>query len=165
MELVGRDPQRPWYFEDFAVGQSWTTQFRTITEGDVASFAGWSWDANPVHTDAVTSADARFGERIAHGLLGLSVAMGLVSRLGVFEHCSVALLSVDGWKFVGPIRIGDSVRCDLRIEGVRATSNGSTGILERRFAVTNQHGDEVQSGRIDLMVSRRPDDVTTTNEG
>lgn len=156
MTYPGRTPEQPWFFEDFAAGQRWTTQSRTITEADVASFAGWSWDTNPVHTDAVTTAEGRFGERIAHGVLGLSVAMGLVSRLGVFEHCSVALLSVDQWTFMAPIRIGDSVRCSVEIVGVRATSNDATGILQRQFVVTNQHGTAVQSGRIDLMVSRRP---------
>ncbi len=156
MTQVGREVERPWYFEDFAVGQTWTTQFRTIAEADVASFAGWSWDTNPVHTDAVSTAEGRFGERIAHGMLGLSVAMGLVSRLGVFEHCSIALLSVDGWQFHGPIRIGDSVRCTLEIVGARATSNGMAGILERHFMLSNQRGEDAQSGRIDLMVSRRP---------
>lgn len=72
-----------WYFEDFAAGQVFRTQGRTITEADLVGFAGWSWDTNPVHTDAVHSADGRFGRRIAHGVLGLSVAMGLASRLGI----------------------------------------------------------------------------------
>ncbi|MEN3122057.1 MaoC/PaaZ C-terminal domain-containing protein [Janibacter terrae] len=72
-----------WYFEDFAAGQVFRTQGRTITEADLVGFAGWSWDTNPVHTDAVHTADGRFGRPIAHGVLGLSVAMGLASRLGI----------------------------------------------------------------------------------
>lgn len=145
-----------WYFEDFAAGQRWTTQFRTITEGDVAAFAGWSWDTNPVHTDAVSTADGRFGGRIAHGLLGMSVAMGLVSRLGVFESCSVALLGVDDWKFVAPVKLGDSVRCELEITGVRLTSSGTTGVLERTLTLSNQRDEVVQTGAINLLVTTRP---------
>lgn len=144
-----------WYFEDFAAGQRWTSQFRTITEADVAAFAGWSWDTNPVHTDAVTAADGRFGERIAHGLLGMSVAMGLVSRLGVFEACSIALLNVDNWKFHAPIRLGDSVRCELEITGARLASSGTSGVLERTFVLSNQDDVKVQSGSIDLLVATR----------
>ena len=146
----------PCFFEDFAVGDIFTTLARTITETDVVSFAGWSWDTNPVHTDAVSSAEGRFGSPIAHGLLGMSVAMGLVSRLGLFEGSSIALLGVDDWTFARPIRIGDTVTCVLTIVGLRLTSRGDSGVLERHFSLRNQDGAEVQSGRIDLMVSVRP---------
>lgn len=145
-----------WYFEDFTPGQVFHSQGRTITEADIVSFAGWSWDTNPVHTDAVHSAAGRFGQPIAHGLLGLSVAMGLVSRLGVFESCSIALLGIDDWRFEHPIMVGDTIRCALRITGTRATSNGKAGILERELTVTNQDETLVQRGNIGLMVARRP---------
>jgi acyl dehydratase len=80
-----------WYFEDFSEGQTFLTQRRTLTESDVVTFAAWSWDTNPVHTDAVHAAAGRFGERIGHGLLGMSVAMGLASRLGVYRDPEPAL--------------------------------------------------------------------------
>jgi acyl dehydratase len=89
-------------------------------------------------------------------VLGLSVAMGLVSRLGVFEQCSIALLGVDDWTFYAPILLGDSVRCELEITNVRAASNGVSGVLERTLVLTNQHEACVQSGRINLLVSTRP---------
>lgn len=145
-----------WYFEDFAAGQVFHTRGRTITEADIVSFAGWSWDTNPVHTDVVHSAAGRFGQPIAHGILGLSVAMGLVSRLGVFESCSIALLGIDGWRFEQPIVVGDTVQCTICITSTRATSNGKAGILERDFTLTNQQGVVVQHGNIGLMVARRP---------
>lgn len=145
-----------WYFDDFATGQVFHTQGRTITEADIVSFAGWSWDTNPVHTDTVRSAGGRFGQPIAHGMLGLSVTLGLASRLGVFESCSIALLGIDGWRFEHPIVVGDTVRCTVRITGTRATSNGTAGILEREFILTNQGETVVQRGNIGLMVARRP---------
>ncbi len=145
-----------WFFEDFEPGQRWTTQYRTITESDLVAFAGWSWDTNPVHTDAVASAEGRFGERIAHGLLGMSVAMGLVSRLGVFERCSVALLGADEWRFVAPIRIADSVKCELEIVETRLTSRGDAGVLVRRLVLSNQEDVVVQQGFINLLASLRP---------
>lgn len=145
-----------WFFEDFAADQVFRTQGRTITEADLVSFAGWSWDTNPVHTDAEHGAVGRFGEPIAHGMLSLSVAMGLTSRLGVFESCSIALLGIDGWRFVTPVFVGDTVRCSVRILVARETSNGEAGILEREFVLTNQDGAVVQRGNISLMVARRP---------
>lgn len=144
------------YFEDFAVGQVFTSQGRTITETDVVLFAGWSWDTNPPHTDAESVRGSRFGERIAHGLLGVSVAMGLASRIGVFEDSSIALLGIDGWRFEAPIRIGDTVHVSVEITGARLTSSGDSGVLSRRFTLTNQDGVIVQQGEIGLLVATEP---------
>ena len=144
------------HFEDFEPGQVFLSQARTLTETDVVTFAGWSWDTNPVHTDAESARDGRFGERIAHGVLGLSVAMGLVSRIGVFEACSIALLGIDDWRFRRPLRIGDTVRCRVEILDTRLTSRGDAGILRRRLALLDQHGEVLQDGEIGLMVGLRP---------
>ena len=144
------------HFEDFAAGQVFLSQARTITETDVVTFAGWSWDTNPVHTDAELARQGRFGERIAHGVLGLSVAMGLASRIGVFESCSIALLGVDDWRFRRPLRIGDTVRCRVEILDTRLTSKGDAGVLRRRFTLVDQREDVVQDGEIPLLVSLRP---------
>lgn len=150
----------PRWLEDFAVGQVVTTQGRTVTDADLVAFAGLTWDANPVHTDAAFAAEGRFGEVIGHGLLGMSYAMGLVARTGVFEGSSVALLGVDDWRFHAPIRVGDTLHVRVEIVGVRTTSSGQ-GVLDRAFSVLNQHGDLVQSGRIGLMVAPRPSGVGT----
>ena len=145
------------FFEDFRVGQVFLSQARTITEADVVTSAGWSWDTNPVHTDAESARHGRFGERIAHGVLGLSVAMGLASRMGVFESCSIALLGIDDWRFRRPLLIGNTVRCRVEILGTRLTSRGDAGILRRRFTLLDQRDDVVQDGEIPLMVSLRSD--------
>jgi acyl dehydratase len=144
------------YYEDFRPGQVFLSQGRTITEADVVTFAGWSWDTNPVHTDAEGARHGRFGERIAHGLLGLSVALGLASRLGVFESCSIALLGIDGWRFQRPLLLGDTVRVRVEILGTRLTSKGDAGILHRRFTLLNQREEEIQDGEVPLLVSLRP---------
>jgi acyl dehydratase len=147
-----------YFYEDFRPGQVFRSQARTITETDVVTFAGWSWDSNPVHTDAESARQGRFGERIAHGLLGLSVALGLASRIGVFESCSIALLGIDGWQFRRPLLIGDTVRCRVEILDARLTSRGDAGILRRRFTLLNQREEAVQDGEIGLMVGLRPAD-------
>lgn len=144
------------YYEDFQVGRLIETRGRTITEADIVSFAGWSWDTNPVHTDAESAASGRFGRPIAHGMLGLSTAMGLVSGTGVFEGSSVALLGIDGWRFRAPVFAGDTLRCQVEITGVRLDRTGKAGILERHFTLRNQRDEIVQEGDIALMVERRP---------
>ncbi|WP_375000634.1 MaoC/PaaZ C-terminal domain-containing protein [Aeromicrobium sp. CTD01-1L150] len=144
------------YVEDFAVGQEWVSQGRTITESDLVSFAAWSWDTNEVHTDEVAASRGRFGTRIAHGMLGAAIAMGLVSRLGVFEGSSIALLGIDEWRFERPLLIGETVRCRVTILSVRPTSAGDAGILDRRLELVSSDGTVLQHGRIGLMVACRP---------
>jgi acyl dehydratase len=150
----------PYYFEDFFPGQVFLSQGRTVTETDIVTFAAWSWDTNPVHTDAESAHLGRFGQRIAHGVLGLSVAMGLTSRLGVFESCSVALLEVESWTFVRPLCAGDTVRCRVEILATRLTSRGDTGVVSRRFTLLDQRDQVIQEGRIGLLVTLRPADRT-----
>ncbi|HMK07640.1 MAG TPA: MaoC/PaaZ C-terminal domain-containing protein, partial [Anaerolineales bacterium] len=65
------------YFEEFEVGMRLQTRARTITEGDIVTFAGVSGDFNSIHTDEVYATQSAFGRRVAHGLLGLSVVSGL----------------------------------------------------------------------------------------
>lgn len=149
-----------YYFEDFHGGQTFLSQARTITETDIVTFAGWSWDTNPVHTDASSARLGRFGRPIAHGLLGLSVALGLASRLGVFESCSIALLGIDGWRFRKPVYAGDSVRCRVEILSTRLTSRGDAGILQRRFSLINDQDEIAQDGEIGLMVRLRAESQT-----
>jgi acyl dehydratase len=97
-----------------------------------------------------------FGERIANGRLGMSVAMGLVSRLGVFESCSIALLGVDDWRFRSPLFIDDTVRCRVEILGAPKTGHGDAGIVQRGFRLPNQRNAVVQEGEIGLIVGLRP---------
>src|SRR4051795_6114631 len=65
-------------FDALAIGDSFVTRGRTVTEADVVSFACLSGDMHPQHTDAAWAANSLFGERIAHGMLVASLALGLL---------------------------------------------------------------------------------------
>ena len=69
------------YFEDFSIGQTFTTPARTITEADVVSFSGLSGDYNPLHTDETYASQTIFKQRIVHGMLLVSIMTGLTARL------------------------------------------------------------------------------------
>jgi acyl dehydratase len=149
----------PLYFEDFAAmgpDDEIVTPARTVTEADVVSFAAWTGDYNPLHTDAVAAADTRFGERIAHGVLGVALWIGLTARTGLFEGSAVALLGIDGWTFRAPIRFGDTVHASMRIVGTRLTSSGTTGVVQRHAQLINADDVVVQEGRLDVMVRTQP---------
>lgn len=143
------------YFEDFTVGQILTTPGRTITEADVVSFAAWTGDNNQIHTDAEFAKQTRYGQRIVHGMLGASLCLGLIARMGAFEGSAVALLGIDGWRFTNPVFIGDTVTCTVEIVGTRLTSKGSTGVVQRELKLINHRGEVVQQGRMDILMLTR----------
>jgi len=141
------------HYEEIEVGAEWRPPARTITEAEVMAFAGLSGDANPVHTDATFAADSRFGERIAHGLLGLAAAGGFLSRAGVIDGTAVALLDVD-WHFRAPIRFNDTIAATITAASKRETSNPTAGVVTFAFTLTNQDGDLVQEGEHVFLVRR-----------
>ena len=87
------------------MGRAWKTAARTIGESDVNAFSALTGDYTYLHTDAEAAAKTPFGERVGHGLLGLSFLMGLVTRLGIVEGTVEAFLGVE-WRFPRP----DSLR-------------------------------------------------------
>ena len=147
------------YFDDLSVGDSWKSPGRTITESDIVNFAGLSGDFVQLHTDAEFCKDTHFGKRIAHGLLGLSIASGLATRtdlVGGISTTVIALLGLD-WKFKGPIFIDDTIHVVLEVIETRNTSKDDRGIILLLRSVVNQHGDIVQQGETPLMIRRRPE--------
>ena len=68
------------YFEDLNVGDRTTSAARTVTEADIVNFAGLSGDYNPIHIDETFAENSPFKQRIAHGLLVLSIASGLFTN-------------------------------------------------------------------------------------
>jgi 3-hydroxybutyryl-CoA dehydratase len=137
-------------FDALAVGERFTTEGRTIGERDILSFAALTGDTHPQHVDAAWSGSSRFGEQIAHGLLVLSCASGLMP----FDpERIVALRRVADAVFKQPVKIGDTVHVDVEITGVRPIDE-ETGLVECRWRVVNQHGRLVMRVAVELVWRR-----------
>ncbi len=142
------------YFEDIQLGEQYTSPGRTVTEADIVIFAGLSGDYNVLHTDAEHMKASLFGERIAHGLLGLSIQQGLLDR--VVPGQAVGPLAAVKWKFKGPIKIGDTIHVEARVTAKRAGEQPGWGVVTVARRVVNQRGEVVQEGETDHLVGRRP---------
>lgn len=143
------------YYEDYAVGDEFITPGRTIGEADVTLFAALTGDYNRLHIDAEYMRDSVFGERIAHGLLGLAIVNGLKYRTDIDADGIIAFLGLT-WTFAGPIRFGDTIHGVLRVTAMRETSKLERGIIVKSVQVRNQRGEVVQEGEFTMMVKRRP---------
>jgi len=145
------------YFEEFAVGYTITTPARTITEADVVNFAALSGDWNQLHTDAEYASGTPFGARIAHGLLGLTVASGLGARLGFMEGTAEAFLKLE-WKFRKPIYMGDTIHLRGEVTRTRAVRSMGGGIVVFDMRLLNQQGEAVQEGQWTVAIKGRPEE-------
>jgi acyl dehydratase len=149
--------RRGLYFEEFQVGQKVVTPGRTVTEGDIVSFAGLSGDFNTIHTDAVYSASTPFGQRVAHGLLGLAMASGLIARTGVLEGTVLAFREITEWKFSRPIFIGDTVHAEIEVVETKALPRLGGGSVLVEVDVKNQSGETAMKGRWSVLMQSKPD--------
>lgn len=143
------------YFEEFEVGNAIETPARTVTETDVMLFAGLSGDYNPLHTNAEHAKETMFGERVAHGLLGLSIASGLAARLGFAEGTAEAFTSLE-WKFRGPIKIGDTLRARFEVKRKKKMSRLGGGFVIFDVVVLNQQDETVQKGAWTMLMKSAP---------
>ncbi len=143
------------YFEEFAVGDKATSMSRTVTESDIVAFAGLSGDYNELHTSAPYAAKTIFGKRIAHGLLGLSIASGLAFQMGFLVGTVDAFRSVE-WEFTAPIYIGDSICLEAEVSEVKAFPRLGNGRVVFKVSLMNQEGKTVQRGSWALLVRSRP---------
>lgn len=146
------------HFEDMTIGSVSESAERTITEEDVLRFADLSGDDNPLHVDTDYAKDTPFGQRIAHGLLGLSIASGLAWQTGFLVGTAEALIGVD-WKFRAPIYLGDTVRLRAEVSQKKEMPRLGGGFVMFNATLLNQRDEAVQKGTWTLLVRSR-DTVT-----
>ena len=144
------------YFEQFAVGDKITTAARTVTEADIVAFAGLSGDYNQIHIDAEYSRTTPFGARVAHGLLGLSIASGLAVQTGFMEQTVLAFREIGEWKFSNPIFIGDTIHVELEVVETKAIPRLGGGAIVITLDVRNQKGETAQKGKWTALIRGSP---------
>jgi 3-hydroxybutyryl-CoA dehydratase len=140
------------YFEEFEVGQSITSVGRTITEADIVNFAGLTGDWTQMHTNAEYAARHPFGQRVAHGLLGLSIASAMAVRLGFVEDTVLAFREISEWKFSLPIFIGDTIHMRAIVTDTKAMRRLGGGLVTFKVEILNQRDEVVQRGTWGLLV-------------
>jgi len=145
-------------YADLHPGMSFRSPGRTITEADIVAFAGMTGDYSELHTSEVYARHSQFGRRVAHGMLGLAYAHGLMwPRTGELRETAIAFLGINEWKFVGPIFVGDTIFVDYRIAELRDSKSRPTqAIAIFDVELVNQDGQVVQRGRKALLVSKVP---------
>lgn len=158
-------PRLGYRYDDLSVGMRFRSPGRTITDADLVGFSGLTGDYSELHTSDVYAQSSQFGRRVAHGMLGLAYAHGLMwARTGELRETAVAFLGIDGWRFVGPVFVGDTIFVDYELAELRdSRSRPTQAIATFEVKVVNQDGTLVQQGRKVLLVSKVPLDAVAAS--
>ena len=145
-------------YADLHVGMAFRSPGRTISEADLMGFAGLTGDFSELHTSEVYGRASQFGRRVAHGMLGLAYAHGLMwARTGELRETAIAFLGISDWKFIEPIFIGDTIFVNYEISELRESRSRPTqAIASFDVAIVDQDGRVVQRGKKALLLSMVP---------
>jgi acyl dehydratase len=151
-------PRVGYRYTDLYVGMAFRSPGRTISEADLMGFAGLTGDFSELHTSDVYAQASQFGRRVAHGMLGLAYAHGLMwARTGELRETAIAFLGISDWKFLEPIFIGDTIFVNYEIAELRESRSRPTqAIATFDVAIVDQNNRMVQQGRKALLVSKVP---------
>lgn len=133
---------------------SFTTESRTITSSDVASFAALTGDHHPVHLNDEWAAKSIFGERIAHGMLVLSCGVGLTpldpERVVALRRCEAT--------FKAPVRLGDEIHVDGAVVDTKPLDD-THSLVTASWRVVNQAGKTVIRAKVETVCKSLADDI------
>lgn len=147
------------YFEEFEVGAKMRTRGRTITEADLVQFAALTGDFNPMHTDAEYCKTSFMGQRVAHGMLTISYAVGQAYQLGILERTVLGFRGLE-MKFSAPVFIGDTIHVDIEVTETKAARRLGGGVVELSIRIIKQDGAVVQKGTLTLLMASKPEEET-----
>lgn len=146
-------------FDEYEIGTSRQTTGRTITEADIVLHAGQTGDWFPHHVDAAWCATQPFGQRIAHGTLILSIAVGMTA--GDINPLAFSY-GYDLIRFVKPVHIGDTITVRATIASRRDhPRRPAEGFVDEHLEVRNQD-DEVVLSLVHVYLVQRSVPATGT---
>ena len=135
--------------DEFEEGEIFDSPARTITDAHIVAFSGLTGDFNPLHTDDVFCSKLPQGKRIAHGMLTLSLSLGLLNRY--VEGTCIAFLGLE-INFTKMVFPGDTIHIHVTVKSKRPTSKPGKGVVVFTVQTVNQTGETVLEGDFTLLV-------------
>jgi acyl dehydratase len=131
------------YFDDFAVGDRFTTRGVTLTEGMIIDFA-LTYDPQPFHIDVEAAKQSNYGGLIASGFHTLALGFRMVLETGIFGAASMGSPGFDELRWLKPVRPGDTLHTELEVVDKKpSSSKPDRGIMRVAYRIKNQKGEEV----------------------
>jgi 3-hydroxybutyryl-CoA dehydratase len=146
------------YYEDYHTGEVFVSPGRTVTETDLILFSSITGDWHLMHTNIEYARKSQFGQRIAHGMLILSIGTALLFRLGdnvLFPKSFIAFYGIDKLRFLKPVFLGDTISCRAEVSEMEE-KDATRGIITYDTKITNQREELVVLMIQRVIVGRKP---------
>ncbi|MBR1122603.1 MaoC family dehydratase N-terminal domain-containing protein [Bradyrhizobium lablabi] len=134
------------FADDLTIGQKFGGEPRTVGDAAFKAFADFTGDDHPIHYDDAYAAKTRFGKRLAHGLLVMSMtAFGATAMSHRFEDSMVAFLDQAG-RFIKPVFVDDVLTSHFVVASIARKPGRDSAVVRFDVTLTNQAGDVVLQG-------------------
>ena len=143
------------FFEDFERDDVIITRRRTVEMSDIMNFATLTGDFYPIHIDAVTAGETRFGSRIAHGPLTFALAVGLVGLSNFYGTAIIALKEITGLRATAPVLPGDTIHVEGTVAELDGSKNPKYGTIAVRYDVKNQRDELVMTFLQTMLATKK----------
>jgi acyl dehydratase len=141
-------------FEAHAIGATYRTLGRTVSETDIVNFVNLGGFNEPLFMDMeFVARESVFKRRAAPGALTFALSEGLIMQTGLIHGTGMAWLGGE-IKVVAPVLEGDTIRVDVEVVDKRETKKADRGIVTYRHRVVNQRDEVVLEAKIQRMIRR-----------
>lgn len=143
------------HFEDFAVGDSYTSSWRYISESDLRQFLALAGIQEPLfESRQFLEEQTDHDSWIVPGFLTLSYALGLFTRSGWIDGTGLAMLGAEDLSMEAPVLVGDEIRSNVETVEKTPTSSDRGGIVVLEWDVENQDGESVVTMRSSHFIKK-----------
>jgi 3-hydroxybutyryl-CoA dehydratase len=144
------------FYEDFEIGSEFTSSERIVSQEDMNRFASLTGDMNRLHIDEEYAKTTIFLRPIAHGMLTLSIALGLWYSMDLTRNSIVAFLGINNLAFKRPVYAGDRLHLFSKVLSRRESkSKPDEGIVTFKDQMLNSSGDIVMESERTLLLKRK----------
>ncbi len=145
------------YFEDFAVGDRFVSDGKTLSEAEILDF-GFRYDPQPIHMDIVAAEASQYGGLIASGFQTLVIGFRLMWQINLFNACSMGSPGMDEVRWLKPVRPGDTLKTTCEVLETRpSASKPDRGVARVKYTISNQADEPVMTMIAIQILARRPD--------
>jgi len=141
-------------YEQHAIGATYRTLNRTVSETDIVSFVNLCGFTEPLFMDMEYIArESLFKRRAAPGALTFALSEGLIMQTGLIHGTGMAYLGSE-LRVVAPVLEGDTLTVQVEVVDKRETKKADRGIVTYRHRVLNQRGELVLEASVQRMIRR-----------
>jgi acyl dehydratase len=145
------------YYEDYKLGDKFTTGARSITDSDASSLTATAGFTDKVFWNEAYARTTALGWRAVPGRVVFALSGGLVETSKVFSRTPGEIVNAGAdklsWKV--PLKVGDTIHVDIEIINLRESKNPKWGVITCKEKLVNQKGETVMESELIRLFERK----------